>query len=61
MLAGKVHVGRGTKWAADVSMAPRVLVQLGADATIVRGRNASHWRDLAAAVDLDGGWLGEDA
>lgn len=44
VLTGTVHVGAGTKWAADVSMAPRVLTQLGADARIVRGRNGSHWR-----------------
>jgi hypothetical protein len=58
-LTGKVHVGRGTKWAAEVSMAPRILVQLGAEALIVRGRNASHWRVSQPQWTSMAAWLGE--
>ena len=57
-LSGRVRVGADTKWAADVSIAPRVLTQLGADARIVRGRNAQPLAGLAAAVDLDVGLAG---
>ena len=59
VLTGKVHVGVGTKWAAEVSMAPRLLVQLGADALVVRGRNASHWRVSQPQWTSMAAWLGE--
>lgn len=59
VLAGTVHVGAGTKWAADVSMGPRVLTQLGADARIVRGRNAGHWRVSQPQWTSMATWLGE--
>ncbi|UUZ60006.1 winged helix DNA-binding domain-containing protein [Nocardioides sp. B-3] len=44
VLAGRIRTGGDAKWAVDAQIAPRVLTQLGADARIVRGRNASHWR-----------------
>lgn len=59
VLAGTVRVGGDTKWAAEVSMAPRILVQLGADARIVRGRNASHWRVSQPQWTSMAAWLGE--
>ena len=60
MLTGTVHIGAGTKWAADVSMAPRVLAQLGAAARIVRGRNGSHWRVSQPQWTSMAAWLGEE-
>lgn len=59
VLGGKVRIGGDTKWAADVSLAPRVLTQLGADARIVRGRNASHWRVSQPQWTSMAAWLGE--
>ncbi len=59
VLAGIVHVGGDTKWAADVSVGPRVLTQLGADGRIVRGRNASHWRVSQPQWTSMAAWLGE--
>ena len=59
MLAGKVRIGGDTKWAAEVSMVPRVLTQLGADARIVRGRNGSHWRVSQPQWTSMTTWLGE--
>lgn len=59
LLAGTVHVGAGTKWAADAPIAPRVLTQLGADGLIVRGHNASHWRVSQPLWTSMSAWLGE--
>jgi hypothetical protein len=57
-LEGKVRLGSG-KWAAEVSLAPRVLGILGAEALVVRGRNDGHWRVSRPAWTLMSGWLGE--
>jgi hypothetical protein len=57
-LDGKVLLGSG-KWAAEVSLAPRVLGILGAEGLIVRGRNDGHWRVSRPAWTLMSGWLGE--
>ncbi|HET8960527.1 winged helix DNA-binding domain-containing protein [Nocardioides sp.] len=57
-LAGKVRIGSG-KWSAEVSLAPRVLGLLGAEALVVRGRNDGHWRVSRPAWTLMAGWLGE--
>jgi hypothetical protein len=59
VLAGKVLLGGGTKWAAEVSLAPRVLGVLGAEGLIVRGRNEGHWRVSRPAWTLMDRWLGE--
>jgi hypothetical protein len=56
-LAGKVRVGSG-KWAAEVSLAPRVLGILGAEGLIVRGRNDGHWRVSRPTWTLMSTWLG---
>jgi hypothetical protein len=58
-LDGRLDVGKG-KYAANVSVAPRVLTQLGVEGRIVRGRNGGHWRTArphwtAMATWLDGG------
>jgi Winged helix DNA-binding domain len=59
VLAGKVLLGAGTKWEAEVSLAPRVLGVLGAEGLIVRGRNEGHWRVSRPAWTLMDRWLGE--
>jgi len=59
VLAGKVLLGRGTKWEAEVSLAPRVLGILGAEGLVVRGRNDGHWRVSRPAWTLMSRWLGE--
>ncbi len=58
-LAGKVSVAPGTKWGADVPIAPRVLTWLGGRAEIVRGVNAGHWRNSRPRWTTMSGWLGE--
>ena len=58
-LEGKVRLGEGTRWGAEVSLAPRVLGVLGAEGLIVRGRNEGHWRVSRPAWTLMDGWLGE--
>ena len=57
-LAGTVHLGKG-KWAAEVSLAPRVLTLLGAEGLIVRGRNDGHWRISRPLWTAMSDWLGE--
>jgi winged helix DNA-binding protein len=57
-LAGRLDVGKGT-YAANVSVAPRVLTQLGVEARIVRGSNAGHWRTARPQWTLAEAWLGE--
>ncbi len=57
-LAGRMDAGNG-KWAANVSVAPRVLTQLGVEGRIVRGRNAGHWRTARPQWTATTTWLGE--
>ena len=58
-LEGKVRLGEGTRWGAEVSLPPRVLGVLGDEGLIVRGRNEGHWRVSRPAWTLMDGWLGE--
>lgn len=57
-LDGRLDIGKG-KYAANVSVAPRVLTQLGVEARLVRGRNAGHWRTARPQWTLAETWLGE--
>jgi hypothetical protein len=57
-LAGRLDVGKG-KYATTVSVAPRVLTQLGVDGRIVRARNAGHWRTARPQWTAMETWLGE--
>ena len=59
MLAGTVSVSPGTKWGAEVPVAPRVLGWLGARADVVRGVNAGHWRTSRPRWTAMADWLGE--
>jgi hypothetical protein len=56
-LAGRLDIGKG-KYAANVSVAPRVLTQLGVEGLIVRGRNDGHWRTSRPRWAAMSTWLG---
>lgn len=55
-LGGRLDVGKGA-YAANVSVAPRVLIQLGVEGRIVRGRNGGHWRTARPQWTLMSSWL----
>lgn len=57
-LDGRLDIGKGA-YAANVSVAPRVLTQLGVEGRIVRGRNAGHWRTARPQWTATATWLGE--
>lgn len=58
-LAGTVQRGKpGSKWAAEVPLAPRVMTLLGAEGRIVRAANAGHWRLNKPAWTTTEAWLG---
>ena len=56
-LEGRLDIGKG-KYAANVSVAPRVLTQLAAEGLLVRGRNSGHWRTARPQWTLTRTWLG---
>lgn len=56
-LAGRLDIGKG-KYAANVSVAPRVLTQLGVEGLIVRGCNDGHWRTSRPRWAAMTTWLG---
>lgn len=56
-LGGRLDIGRGA-YAANVSVAPRVLTQLAVEARLVRGRNAGHWRIARPQWTSMATWLG---
>lgn len=59
-LAGTVQRGTpGSKWAAEVPLAPRVMTLLGAEGRIVRAENAGHWRLNKPAWTTTEAWLGD--
>lgn len=58
-LGGRLDVGKG-KYATTVSVAPRVLTQLGVEGRIVRASNAGHWRTARPQWTAMGTWLGGD-
>lgn len=57
-LDGRLDIGKGA-YAANVSVAPRVLTQLGVEGRIVRGRNGGHWRTARPQWTAMATWLGE--
>jgi hypothetical protein len=57
-LGGRLDVGKG-KYATNVSVAPRVLTQLGVEAKIVRGSNGGHWRTARPQWTAMSSWLSE--
>jgi hypothetical protein len=58
-LEARLDLSPGKKYAANVSMAPRVLTLLGVEGTVVRGANAGHWRLSKPRWTLMSDWLGE--
>jgi hypothetical protein len=59
ILAARLDLSPGKKYAANVSIAPRVLTQLGVEGELVRGDNAGHWRISKPAWTLMSDWLGD--
>ena len=57
-LEGRLDIGKG-KYAANVSVAPRVLTQLAVEGLLVRGHNAGHWRTARPQWTLTRTWLDE--
>lgn len=57
-LAGRLDIGSGA-YVTNVSVAPRVLTQLGVEGRIVRGRNGTHWRVNRPQWTRTETWLGE--
>ena len=60
-VAGTVSIAPGTKWGADVPIAPRVLTLLGVTGAIVRGGNDGHWRISRHLWTPMHRWLGSAA
>ncbi len=58
-LEARLDLAPGKKYAANVSIGPRVLSQLGVEAKIVRGVNAGHWRLSKPRWALTKDWLGD--
>ncbi len=57
-LEGRLDVGKGA-YAANVSVAPRVLTQLAVEGHVLRGRNEGHWRLSRPRWTPTSSWLGE--
>lgn len=57
-LAGHVEVSPGKEYGGRFPVAPRVLTQLGLEASLVRGRNAGHWRVSRPLWTSMSAWLG---
>ncbi len=58
VLEGRIDLAVGKKYAANVSISPRVLTQLGVDGLITRGRNGGHWRVSRPQWTSMTAWLG---
>ena len=58
-LEARLELSPGKKYAANVSIAPRVLTQLGVEGLLVRGENTGHWRLSKPRWTLMSDWLGE--
>ena len=59
VLEARLDLAPGKKYAANVSIAPRVLTQLGVEGLVVRGENAGHWRLSKPRWALMVDWLGD--
>ncbi len=58
-LEGRLDLAVGKKYAANVSISPRVLTQLGVEGLLARGRNGGHWRISRPQWTTMQAWLGE--
>ncbi len=59
-IAGTFTVDEDKKYGGTFNISPRVLGWLGAEALIVRGPNAGHWRTSRPTWTLMSEWLGEE-
>jgi hypothetical protein len=59
LLESRLDLAPGKAYAANVSVAPRVLTQLAVEGELVRGANAGHWRMSKPAWTLMSDWLGD--
>ncbi len=59
-LDGRLQLATGKKYAANVSVAPRILTQLGVEGLIARGRNGGHWRISRPQWTSMHAWLAPD-
>ncbi len=59
VLEARLDLAVGKKYAANVSIAPRVLSQMGVEGALVRGENAGHWRLSKPRWTLMSDWLGD--
>jgi hypothetical protein len=58
-LEARLDLAPGKKYAANVSIGPRVLSQLGVEGLLVRGENAGHWRLSKPRWATMESWLGD--
>jgi hypothetical protein len=58
-LEARLELAAGKKYAANVSVGPRVLTQLAVEGLLVRGENAGHWRLSKPRWALMSDWLGD--
>ncbi len=59
VLEARLDLSPGKKYAANVSIGPRVLTQLAVEGLLVRGENAGHWRLSKPRWALMSDWLGD--
>lgn len=59
-LAGKILVGRGTKWEGEIGVSTRVLFLLANEARVVRGRPLGSWLSSQYRWAPLKSWLGVD-
>jgi hypothetical protein len=58
-LEARLDLAPGKTYAANVSIGPRVLTQLGVEGLIARGENAGHWRLSKPRWTTMESWLGD--
>jgi hypothetical protein len=58
-LEARLDLAPGKKYAANVSIGPRVLSQLAVEGLLVRGENAGHWRLSKPRWTTMENWLGD--
>ncbi|HEX4191338.1 MAG TPA: winged helix DNA-binding domain-containing protein [Marmoricola sp.] len=57
----RLSLSPGTTWAAEVSIAPRVLTALAADGSVLRGENDGGWKTSRPRWTVTEQWLGSPA
>ncbi|MFL6158039.1 MAG: winged helix DNA-binding domain-containing protein [Marmoricola sp.] len=60
-LDARMSLAPGKKWAAEVSVAPRVLTTLAADGSVLRGENDGGWKTSRPRWTATEQWLGAPA